>query len=127
MKLVRILKATLIVWVSIFTTFMILGIAGIKVTQQNLIVAILTMLYSYLAAAWYYKKGDATHGIIVSLIMTPIILALDALITVPFVMMPINIGYAAFFSDYILWVLVAENILIIYLYWQFKVSRKTSA
>lgn len=123
MKLVHILKAALIVWSLVFTTFMILDLAKLKGTQQNLIAGILTILYAYVAATWYYKKGDTSHGIIIGLLMTPIILILDAIITIPFIMMPVNIGYADFYTDYMLWVLVAENILVSYLYWQFKVKR----
>lgn len=122
MKLFRTSIAGGIVWLLVFTTFMILDLAGLKVTQQNLIVAILTIAFSYIAAIWYYKKGNTTHGIIVGLMMTPIILILDAIITVPFIMMPLNIGYEDFYSDYILWVLVVENIAVIYLYWRFKIT-----
>ena len=50
---------------------------------------------------------------------------LDVIITVPLVEIPYNGGsYQAFFTNPLLWILVIENVAVVYFYWRLKVRRQ---
>lgn len=125
MNKIRAILSGILVWVLVFSTFTVLSfIPATKdsPTLQNILVSLLLILFSYLGASFYYKGGNKTHGFLVALAMIMTILFLDAIITVPFVVIPQNGSYAAFFTSLILWILVVENILITYLYWRWRVK-----
>jgi len=63
-----------------------------------------------------------TNGLIVGLIMVVTALILDAIINVPFVIIPPGGSYLEFFTSTILWDIVIEYIVIIFLYWRIKVK-----
>ncbi len=79
--------------------------------------------FAALGATVYYKSKDKTNGFLIGTLMVLIALILDVFITVPFVETPHNgRGYAEFFADPLLWMLVVENVLVIYTYWKLKVE-----
>ena len=125
MKTIQIMAVGTFVWFLVFCSFILLGlIAGIKdsQTQQGLVVGTFIILFSYLGAHLYYKKGDTTNGLIVGIIMTTTALVLDAIITVPYIMGTTGDGYYSFYSNPLLWILASLNIAVIYFYWKFKVN-----
>ncbi|MCC9071078.1 DUF5367 domain-containing protein [Flavobacterium sp. F-65] len=52
-------------------------------------------------------------------------LLLDALITAPFAIIPNHGSYHRFFTSKLLWILVAENLTIVYFYWKLKIKSHT--
>ncbi len=124
MKTKRAVMAGILVWTMIFSTFMVLSfIPRIKDSnaQQDSIVLLLLLLYSYLGARFYYRSGSTAHGAQVSGLMIAVMLTLDAIITVPVTEFPKGGGYASFYSAPILWALVLEHLLCTVAYWWIKV------
>lgn len=126
MKIVRAILAGSIVWVMVFSLFTLLSFVPIAKDSQNLqsiIVGLFLIPFAYLGAKTYYKKGSTTNGFIIGLIMVTSALILDALITVPLVVIPNNGGdYLTFFTSATLWILVTINLTVIHLYWKMKVQ-----
>jgi hypothetical protein len=114
------------VWAFVFSIFAVFSfIPGIKDSQmqQGLIVGAFMLPFAYLGASFHYKKGDKTHGLTIGFIMVAIALVLDALITVPFVEIPYHgSSYVKFYTNPLLWIIVVENMAIIYLYWKLKIK-----
>ena len=108
------------VWSMIFILFIALSmIPHVKdnQTHQIIIVGILLIPFSLLGATFYYKKGKMGHGIILASIMAATGLLLDACITVPLLILPTEHGsYSSFYADPFLWVLIAENVILVTLY-----------
>lgn len=126
MKKIRIILVGSLVWLMVFITFTFLGfIPGVKdsQTQQGIIVGVFIIPIAYLGAFLYYKKGDKTNGFLIGLITSCIALILDAIITVPLVMIPNNGSYYSFFTNPVLWILVLINISVPYFYWKTKVEK----
>ncbi len=128
MKIIRAILAGTFVWALIFSVFTITGfIPAIQepALLQWIIVAAFIIPFAWAGAAIYYKKEEVAkiNGLYSGSIMLATALVLDALITVPFIEIPYNgSSYSAFFTNPLLWVLVLENIAVIYLYWRFKVK-----
>lgn len=127
MKIVQAILSGSIVWMFVLTAFSIMSfIPGIKNSemQQGLIIGILLIPFASIGAAHYYRKGDTTNGFKVGLVMVSSALFLDVIVTVPMVEIPYNGGsYFAFFTNPLLWFLVVENLVVVYLYWRLKVKR----
>jgi Family of unknown function (DUF5367) len=127
MKYTRVIFSGALVWLFVFTTFIILAyVPGVKdsLDQQGIIAYILLIFYATVGTTVYYKTGSTTHGLFVGLIFATIALLLDVLVTVPLVEIPAGRSYASFFTSYVLWVLVAVNISTVYVYWRRNVYRK---
>ncbi len=113
-----------IVWVMIFSLFLILSLVPLvkdSLTAQGVTVMVLVIPFSLLAALFYYRKGAASNGLVVGIIMVLTALFLDSVITVPLLIIPAKGSYVTFYSDPLLWILIAENFLVIFLYWRLKV------
>ncbi len=107
-----------IIWGMIFCSFFLISIIpGIQATSQGIAIAVLVIPYAVIGSRIYFSnsaKGSWQPPI--TMVTTALIL--DALITVPFFEKPLHqIGHLAFFSNPLLWVLVVENLLVIYGYW----------
>lgn len=126
MKTKRAVLCGALVWLMIFSLFTVLSfIPGIKdsETQQGIVIGIFIIPSASLGAAIYYKGGDRTNGLIIGLVMIGVALILDAIITVPFVEIPYNgRGYSTFFTNPLLWILVVENITVIFIYWKLRIK-----
>jgi len=129
MKIGRAILLGSMVWLFVITTFTVLSfIPGIKESeiQQGLVLGILLIPFASLGAAFYYKKGDNTNGFKLALVMVSTALLLDVLITVPLVEIPYNgSSYTIFFTNPLLWILVLENVAVVYFYWRLKVRPST--
>ena len=125
MKVARTITSGAMIWVLIFITFTIMSFIPViknSEIQQNLILYIVLIPIVIFGAKFYYKKRDKTNGLIIGGIMAVIGLFLDALITVPFVIIPHNGSYMSFFINPLLWITTIEFILITYFYWKMKVK-----
>lgn len=125
MKVARTITSGAMIWVLIFITFTIMSFIPVvknSEIQQNLILYILLIPIVIFGAKFYYKKGDKTNGLIIGGTMAVIGLLLDALITVPFVIIPHSGSYVSFFINPLLWITTIEFILITYFYWKIKVK-----
>lgn len=124
MKKFRAILTGALVWVFIFISFTILGtIPTIKdsMNLQALIVAVFIIPFAIFGASVYYKNGNNDNGFVLGIKMVITALILDALITVPFVVIPTGGSYLSFYTFPLLWLLVAVNIATVYLYWKLKV------
>jgi len=128
MKVARTITSGAMIWLLIFITFTIMSFIPVvknSEIQQNLILYVVLIPIVIFGAKFYYKSGDKTNGFIIGGIMAVIGLILDALITVPFVIMPHNGSYVSFFINPLLWITTIEFILIVFLFWKYKVIKNT--
>lgn len=109
-----------IVWSMIFTLFIVLSMIPVvkdSKSYQIIIVSIMLIFFALLGATFYYKKGAIGHGLVVGSVMAATGLLLDACITVPLLILPIEGGsYSHFYSDPFLWILIAESMIVVTLY-----------
>jgi hypothetical protein len=68
-------------------------------TQVNLVLLIAVMPLVWLGCNYYYKKDKQTHGYFVGLTLLLTAAALDAIITVPFFVIPNGGSHYSFFMD----------------------------
>ena len=126
MKIAKAILFGSMVWFFVITAFTLLSfVPGIKDSEilQGIIIGILLIPFASIGAALYYRKGNVMHGSAVAFIMVSTALLLDIFITVPLVEIPYNgSSYQAFFTNPLLWILVAENLAIVYFYWRWKVK-----
>jgi hypothetical protein len=126
MKIGRAILAGSLVWFFVFSVFAVFSfVPSIKDSAllQALIIGILIIPFAIFGTTFYYKKGDDTNGLTIGFVMIVTALILDVLITVPLVEIPYNnSSYKAFFTNPLLWMLVVENLAVIFLYWKFKLS-----
>lgn len=125
MKKFRAILIGALVWVLVFISFSILSVMpNIKdsMNLQALIVGVLIIPFALFGASIYYKNGNKDNGFVLGIIIVATALSLDALITVPFVVIPTGGSYLSFFSFPLLWLLVAVNIATVYFYWSWKVK-----
>ena len=90
--------------------------------QANLVLALALIPIACLGAKIYYKKGSKMHGIKFGLIVLFTSILLDALITVPYFIIPYGGSYLAFFGGLSFWIIAVEYLLIVFLYWNLKVK-----
>lgn len=125
-KKLNIKRAALVgalMWLLVFFAFAIVDIIPVfhgSPNTQAMFVALLIMPMAAFAASIYYKNGNCGNGLLLGSIMAITALMLDALITVPLIELPKGNTYGSFFTYPFLWVLVALNIVTIYVYWRIR-------
>ena len=92
--------------------------------QANLVLMVAVVPIGVFGAYFYYRKGDKTNGFKLGIFMFIIAIALDALITVPFFIIPEGGSHITFFTDPGFWLIAVEYILAVGLYWRLRVSRQ---
>ena len=125
MKITRALLSGAFVWIMIFALFTIMSFIPVikdSKLQQDMLVFIFLIPFAMAGAAFYYKKGSQTNGLIIGSIMVAISLTLDALITVPYVIVPQGGSYASFFTDPFMAIIGVEFIATVYFYWKVKIK-----
>ncbi len=90
--------------------------------QANLVLAIASIPNAWLGASLYYKKKTNLHGLTVGAIVVLTAMLLDAIITVPYVLLPNGGSYQTFFGAPAFWLIAAEYLLIVFVYWTLKVK-----
>lgn len=86
--------------------------------QANWTLSLVLIPAALLGAHIYYRKGHKTNGFALGLYMFLICMVLDALITVPFFIMPYGGSYLSFFTDLGFWLIAVEIISVVAAYWQ---------
>lgn len=86
--------------------------------QANWTLSLVLIPVATLGAHIYYRKGHTTNGFALGTAMFLVTILLDALITVPFLIMPNGGNYISFFADPNFWFLAAEYISVVAAYWQ---------
>lgn len=78
----------------------------------------------WFGCSFYYKKDNETHGFMVGQTMLLTAVALDALITVPFFVIPEGGSHYSFFTSIGFWVIAFEFLAVAVLYWYTRVYPK---
>jgi len=127
MKLTRAITFGILIWiigVSLFAFSYYVPMLENAEQQANIWLSIVVVPIVWLGAKLYYKNGVYTHGLITGLVFFTISAILDALITVPFTILPYGGSYYDFFVDFGFWFIGLEFILTTMVYWYLKVHRK---
>ena len=94
-------------------------------TQANIVLFIVVMPLVWLGCSFYYKKEYKTHGYKVGQTMLLTAVALDALITVPFFVIPNGGNHYSFFTSLGFWIIAFEFLVVAVLYWYTRVYPNT--
>ncbi|MEN0003629.1 MAG: DUF5367 family protein [Bacteroidota bacterium] len=92
-------------------------------TQANVVLGIAIIPAALLGAHFYYRHTYSTNGFILGAFMFSIIMALDALITVPLFIIPAGGSHFDFFTAPSFWIIGLELILTVALYWRIRMYR----
>tara|TARA_R110002096_G_scaffold279497_1_gene473701 strand:+ start:202 stop:603 length:402 start_codon:yes stop_codon:yes gene_type:complete len=95
--------------------------------QANVVLFIVVMPLVWFGCLYYYKKDNETHGLKVGQTMLLTSVALDALITVPFFIIPNGGSHYSFFTSLGFWIIAFEFLLVAVLYWYARVYPQTIA
>lgn len=93
-------------------------------TQANVVLFVAVMPLVWIACSFYYKKDDRTHGIWVGQTMLLTAIALDAIITVPYFVIPRGGSHYSFFTSIEFWIIAFEFPLIASSYWYTRIYTK---
>ena len=119
MKKLNVLEASissLIVYaigIMFFTGSYYLPLMADQDLQANLILMIGMIPAGFIATRYYYRKANSTNPVILGVSMFLGAMVLDALITVPFFIIPLGGNHFTFFSDPGFWLIGLEYILVI--------------
>ncbi len=93
--------------------------------QANWVLSIALIPSALLGAHIYYRKGLKTNGFVLGASMFLVAMILDALITVPFLIMPYGGNYITFFTDPGFWLIAVEYVSVVALYWQLEKAARS--
>lgn len=127
MKKLRAIGIGIIIWiigVSVFTISSYINILEDAEQQANMLLSISVIPLVWFGAEHYYKQDFNTHGYWIGQTFFLTATALDALITVPFFVVPNGGSYYQFFTDLGFWLIGLEFLAITVLYWYIKVEIK---
>ena len=123
MKTMRAIITGIIIWilgVSAFIVSFYIPVLEDLELQSNLALALSIAPLAWLGAKNYYSKYPSTSGYYLGLIMVAVAIVLDALITVPFLVVPAGGSYVDFFGSSSFWLIALEYFLVVMLYWYYK-------
>jgi len=124
----RPLLAGTIVWSLIFSSFLLMSILPEfqeSKNLQNITILILIVPFVILANRFYYRDNNQLNGFYLGFLIIICCLVLDALITLPLVILPEGGSYSEFYTDPGLIIMGAEILLVSYFYFFFR-YRKSS-
>ncbi|QLG45859.1 DUF5367 family protein [Costertonia aggregata] len=127
MKLTRVISIGILIWiigVSLYALSFYVPLLEDAEQQANIWLSIVIVPVVWYGAKLYYRNSINTHGLRVGLIFFIISAVLDALITVPFTVLPYGGTYSDFFIDFGFWFIGLEFITTTTLYWYLKVFKK---
>jgi hypothetical protein len=93
--------------------------------QANIVLSVAVMPLVWLGAKLYYKAERRTHGYWVGQTFLLTAAVLDALITIPFLVIPNGGSHYEFFTDFGFWAIAFEFLSITTLYYYTRVYVKT--
>lgn len=94
--------------------------------QANWVLSMALVPSALIGAHIYYRKGHKTNGFVLGASMFLVAMFLDAIITVPFLIMPYGGNYMTFFIDPGFWLIAVEYVSVIAGYWQIEKAVKAS-
>lgn len=127
MKLVRAIIIGIVIWiigVNLYTFSYYVPILEDAEQQANIWLSIVVLPIVWLGAKLYYSKEVIDNGFGVGLIFFMTSAILDALITVPFTILPYGGTYYDFFIDFGFWFIGFEFIAVTVLYRHVKLFAK---
>jgi hypothetical protein len=86
--------------------------------QANWVLSIAIVPAALIGAHIYYRKGHKTNGFVLGVLMFLVAMMLDAAITVPLLIMPYGGDHVTFFTDLGFWLIAAEYVVVVALYWK---------
>lgn len=89
--------------------------------QANLVLALAIIPNAWMGARIYYK-GANMYGPTVGTIVVLTAILLDAIITVPYLIVPQGGTYQSFFGAPAFWLIALEYFMVVVLYWLLKVK-----
>lgn len=122
MKIIAIARIGLLIWVlgvSIYALSYSIPLIEDAELQANCSLSLAVLPIVWFGTGWYFKKDSTTKGFFVGLAFFGIAAFLDALFTVPLLVLPVGGSYQAFFTAPGFWVIAAEFVLVasVYGYW----------
>lgn len=127
MKLVRAIIIGIIIWtigVSIYSLSFYVPILKDTELQANLFLFIGILPVVWLGTKLYYRKDSTIQGYWIGLVFFLTAAVLDAVITVPYLIIPNGGTYYSFFSALGFWLIGTVFIAMAVLYWYTKVASK---
>ena len=128
MKTIRALLTAIAVWiggVGTFVTSYYVPIMADSDLQANIALSLSLIPLGWLGSRSYYSKYNNPNGYFFGLIMVLTAILLDALITVPFLVLPQGGTYLDFFGATSFWFIALEYYLVVVLYWYVRVKPRT--
>lgn len=95
--------------------------------QANMVLMIAIIPAAFLGAHLYYRRGNATNGLVLGSTMFLSAMVLDAIITVPVFIVPNGGSHLTFFGDPGFWLIALEYAAVVALYWKMKVINQARA
>lgn len=127
MKIFRVITIGTLIWilgVSLYTLSFYVPIIEDPEQQANMVLFIAVLPLVWAGCRLYYKEDRNTNGYSVGQALFLTSAALDAIITVPFLIIPNGGSYYSFYTDIGFWVIAFEFIAVAILYWYVKVYVK---
>ena len=128
MKTLRTVGIGTLIWVfgvTLYTLSFFVPIMENAESQANLVLFVGVMPLVWLGCQLYYRNNREAHGLLLGLVFFAISGILDALITVPYLVIPNGGSYQSFFTDINFWLIGLEFILVSVVYWNLNVLPKT--
>ena len=128
MKKVRAITIGAGIWalgVSFYSLSFLVDILDDPQQQANMVLFLTVMPLVWVGSMLYHKEDRKTHGYFVGQTFFLVAAALDALITVPFLVIPNGGSYYDFFTDLGFWLIGLEFIATATLYWYARVYAKS--
>ncbi|GJM27513.1 MAG: hypothetical protein DHS20C17_01480 [Cyclobacteriaceae bacterium] len=94
--------------------------------QANWVLSIALIPSALIGAHIYYRKGHKTNGFVLGVFMFLVAMLLDALITVPVLIMPHGGNHISFFTDPGFWLIGVELVSVVAAYWQIEKAVKST-
>ncbi len=119
MKIKRAIIIGIIIWsigILLYSLSYYVPILENPETQANLVLFVAVMPLVWIGCSFYYKKDSQTHGYLVGQTLLLTAIALDALITVPFLVIPKGGSHYSFFTDIEFWIIAIEFLIVATLY-----------
>lgn len=127
MKTFRAIGIGILIWILGVSTYALsfyLPIMDDKEQQANAVLFMAVIPLVWVGSWMYYKKGGNMNGWKFGQILFLTSVTMDALVTVPFLIIPNGGSYYTFFTDLGFWLIALEFMTVTLLYWYIKVQMK---
>nr|WP_298997519.1 DUF5367 family protein [uncultured Allomuricauda sp.] len=128
MKTLRTVGIGTLIWilgVTLYTLSFYVPILENVELQANMVLFVMVIPLVWMGCKLYYRNNREAHGLLLGMVFFGISAALDALITVPMLIVPNGGNYQSFFIDIKFWMIGLEFILVALMYWSANINLKT--